>query len=400
MANPRSNFIAAMLGGLVVLIVGAILISAGVVDAGKKTTVVQQGQTLPVSDPPGPSNGRTVADIYRSVGPGVAFVQATVTTTDNSIIPGFGPPQRGTATGSGFVLDKDGHILTNAHVVSGAKDVTVRFGKQDPVKADIVGRDPSTDIAVLKVDPSKTKLHPLKLGDSSRAQVGDAAIAIGNPFGLENTVTTGIISAIQRSINAPNGFNIDHVIQTDASINPGNSGGPLLDANGRVVGINAQIETGGSGGGSVGIGFAIPIDTAKQVVPKLEQSGHIDHPYIGITTAPITPQDAHDLNLPVSHGALVQAVSSGSPAAKAGIHAGHTQTSSGLVAGGDLVIEVAGTKINQPDDIAAAIAPKKPGDSITIRFYRGKSLKSVTLTLAQRPNKAPSQSQPGGLPFP
>jgi len=402
MANPRSNFISAMLGGLVAVVVGAILIAAGVVDTGKKTTVVQQAQTpSPGIDPPGPASGRTVADIYRSVGPGVAFVQATVTTTDNSLIPGFGPPQRGTATGSGFVLDKSGHILTNSHVVSGAKDVTVRFGKQDPVKAQVVGRDPSTDIAVLQVDPSKTKLHPLHLGDSNKVQVGDAAIAIGNPFGLDNTVTTGIISAIQRSINSPNGFNIDHVIQTDASINPGNSGGPLLDGAGRVVGINAQIETGGSGGGSVGIGFAIPIDTAKSVVPKLEKSGHIAHPYIGITTAPVTAQDAHDLHLPVSHGALVQQVNSGSPAAKAGIHAGHKQTSNGLIAGGDLIVEVAGRKINQPDDIATAIAPKKPGDVITIGFYRGKSLKSVTVTLAERPSKAPAQSRPGGgLPFP
>src|SRR5437588_543715 len=214
MANPRSNFIAAMLGGLVAVVIGAILIAAGVVDTGKKTTVVQQAQTSsPGIDPPGRSSGKTVADIYRSVGPGVAFVQATVTTTDNSLIP-----------------------------------------------------------------------------------------AIGNPFGLDNTVTTGIISAIQRSINSPNGFNIDHVIQTDASINPGNSGGPLLDGNGRVVGINAQIETGGSGGGSVGIGFAIPIDTAKSVVPKLAKSGHIAHPYIGITTAPVTAQAARDPPLAVPAG--------------------------------------------------------------------------------------------------
>src|SRR5919204_1205950 len=290
MATPRSNLIAGLLGGAVAVVIGAILIATGVIDTGKKTTVVEQSQTIrPAGDPRGGrSSGTTVAAIYEDVGPGVAFVQATVTTNDNSLIPGFGGPQRGVATGSGFVLDKDGHVLTNSHVVSGAKDVTVRFGKQDPVKAQIVGRDPSTDLAVLKVDPSKTTLHPLPLGNSAKVEIGDEAIAIGNPFGLENTVTTGIISAIQRSISSPNGFNIDNVIQTDASINPGNSGGPLLDGNGRVIGINAQIETGGGGGGSVGIGFAIPINTAKQVVPKLEKSGQIQHAYIGVTTSSVT----------------------------------------------------------------------------------------------------------------
>ena len=402
--STSSHVASGILGGLVAVAIGAILFATGAIHTGDTKTVVQDtgsiGPSTPASDG---QSGNTVHRIYTKVGPGVAFVQAKVSTSPASI---FGGSQQGTATGSGFALDKSGDILTNAHVVEGAtsKDVTVRFGKQDPVDAKIVGRDPSTDLAVLRIDPSKTKITPLQLGDSSKVQVGDPAIAIGNPFGLENTVTTGIISAIQRSIDSPNGFSIDHVIQTDASINPGNSGGPLLDGRGRVIGINAQIATGGSNG-SVGIGFAIPINTAKQVAPQLERSGKIPHAYIGVTTAPVTPQVAKDLKLPVTHGATVQAVSPGSPAEKAGLRAGKTRTSSGLLAGGDVIVEVAGRQVRQPQDIAAAIGGKKPGDTITIRYYRGGSLKSATLTLAERPTKAPSASQtPGGgggiLPFP
>jgi S1-C subfamily serine protease len=321
----------------------------------------------------------------------VAFIQARVNQPSNSLFGGGGS---GTATGSGFALDKSGDILTNAHVVEGAQagDVTVRFGKQDPVDAKVVGRDPSTDLAVLRIDPSKTKIRPLQLGNSDSVHVGDQTIAIGNPFGLENTVTTGIISAVQRSIDAPNGFSIDHVLQTDASINPGNSGGPLLDSAGRVIGVNAQIATGGSSG-SVGIGFAIPINTAKKVAPQLAKSGTIQHAYIGVTTAPITPQIARDLNLPVQHGALVQDVNAGSPAAKAGIKAGGTETAQGLSAGGDLIVEVAGKPVREPEDIAAGIADKKPGDTVTMKLYRGSQLKTVSVTLGERPNKAPGSSQ-------
>jgi S1-C subfamily serine protease len=224
-------------------------------------------------------------------------------------------------------------------------------------------------------------------------------VAVGNPFGLNNTVTAGIVSALQRSIDAPNGFSIDHVIQTDASINPGNSGGPLVDGSGRVVGINAQIETGGSGGGSVGIGFAIPVDTAKRIVPQLERSGHVDHAYIGIVTAPITKQDADDFNLPASQGALVQYVNPGSPAAKAGLRAGDTQTSSQLVVGGDLIVQISGRAVASPDDVAAAISDKQPGDTVEIQFYRGRKLQSVQLELAKRPSRVPGQGAPGE-PFP
>jgi S1-C subfamily serine protease len=401
-----SHLLSAVLGGLVAVVAGAILIATGAIDTGDSKTIIREnGAITPAvarSDGDGPS-GATVHDIYTKVGPGVAFIEAKVA-RDTS--PLFGEGGQGTASGSGFALDRSGNILTNAHVVEGASttgDVTVRFGKQDPVDAKIVGRDPSTDLAVLRIDASKTKITPLPLGDSSKVQVGDPVVAIGNPFGLENTVTTGIISAVQRSIDAPNGFSIDHVLQTDASINPGNSGGPLLDGDGSVIGVNAQIATGGSNG-SVGIGFAIPINTAKKIVPQLEKSGKVPHAYIGVTTAPVTPQTARDLNLPVRHGALVQDVNAGSPAEKAGLRAGKTDTSNGLVAGGDLIVGVAGSEVREPQDIAAAIASKKPGEKVEIRFYRGNKIETRTLTLAERPQKAPNAEQPQGgggvLPFP
>ena len=392
MRTARSaNIISGLVGGGIAVVIGAILIATGAIGSKETKTVVQQSPiTQNASETK--SNGLTVSDIYKKVGPGVAFIQADVVESGSSPF-GFPQQQRGTATGSGFVLDKQGYILTNAHVVNGGSNIQVHFGHGDSVGAKLIGKDLSTDLALLKVDPSKVKLDPLALGDSSKLSVGDPAVAIGNPFGYDDTVTTGIISALQRQINAPNGFSIDNVIQTDAAINPGNSGGPLLNATGQVVGINSQIATGGGGNGSVGIGFAIPINTAKTVIPQLKSSGKVEHAYIGVTTAPVSGQAAQDLNLPVNHGALVQDVVKGGPADKAGIRAGHTQTSGGLVAGGDLIVNVAGKPINKPDDVAGAIADKKPGDKIQISFYRGKSLKTATVTLGTRPSKLPSSAQ-------
>jgi S1-C subfamily serine protease len=393
--NRRSNLMSGVLGGLVVAVVGAILLAAGAVDTGSKTTTVVQRQAPLSSGSPGSPASQeaggalTVGDIYKRVAPGVAFIQATIVQTTPSPF-GFPQQQRGQATGSGFVLNKDGYIATNAHVVSGASDVQVRFGKGAPTPARVVGRDPSTDLAVIKVDPTKVKLTPVALGDSNTLKVGDPVVAIGNPFGFDDTVTTGIVSALGREIQAPNNFSIDHTIQTDAAINPGNSGGPLLDQQGRVVGINSQIATGGNGKGSVGIGFAIPVNLAKQVLPALIKSGRVPHAYIGITTAPLTPQIVHDLNLPSSRGALVQAVQPGSPAARAGLQAGHTRTSTSLIAGGDLIVGVDGKPVNTPEDIATAIGDNKPGDTVAIEFYRGHAKKTVSLTLADRPAKAPA----------
>ncbi len=401
--NGRSSLLSGVLGGLVVAVVGAVLLATGAVDTGKTTTVLQRQAPLAAgsgshsnaaSETGGPL---TVGDIYKRAAPGVAFIQATITETTPSPL-GFPQQQRGQATGSGFVLNQQGYIATNAHVVAGAKNAQVSFGKGAPTPAKIVGADPSTDLAVIKVDPSKVKqLTTVPLGDSNKLQVGDPVVAIGNPFGLDDTVTTGVVSALGREIKAPNEFSIDHTIQTDAAINPGNSGGPLLDDQGRVVGINAQIATGGSGKGSVGIGFAIPINLAKSVFPQLIKTGKVPHAYVGVTTAPVTAALAKALKLPVSNGALVQAVQTGSPADKAGLIAGKTQTAGGVIGGGDLIVAVDGKTVTTPSDIATAISDNKPGDTITVSYYRGQAKRTATLTLANRPAKAPSSSlTPGG----
>ncbi|MDQ3320655.1 MAG: PDZ domain-containing protein, partial [Actinomycetota bacterium] len=211
----------------------------------------------------------------------------------------------------------------------------------------------------------------------------------------DQTVTTGIVSALQRQIPAPNNFSIDDVIQTDASVNPGNSGGPLLDAAGRVIGVNSQIATGGSQG-SVGIGFAVPVNTVKDVVPQLEEDGKIERPYIGVTTAPVADL-AKDLDLPANRGALVQDVQRGSPAEKAGLRAGRTRTEEGITLGGDLIVEVDGRNVASPEDVAAAIEDDKPGDSVSVEFLRGGKRDSVDIQLATRPAQAGGGAERGGL---
>jgi S1-C subfamily serine protease len=395
-----SNVIAGALGGLVVLIIGAILIATGVIDTGdSKTEVVRANATTPIADRSNDGKGRSVSQIYKEEGKGVVYVQAAGV-TESSTSP-FGAPQdnQGTATGSGFVVDKNGTIVTNAHVVAGSSDVKVRFGDDGSslIPATVVGRDTSADVAVLKIDPKKAKgIQPVPLGDSSKAIVGDPVIAIGNPFGFTRTVTTGIVSALQRQIESPNGFPIKNVIQTDASINPGNSGGPLLDSNGRVLGINSQIATGGSQG-SVGIGFAVPINTVKQLLPQLEKGGEVQHAYLGVEMTPVTAAVARDLNLPVKTGALITKATKGAPAADAGLRGGATPTSQGIAAGGDVIVKVDGKDIKNPDDVANAVSDKKPGDKIQVEYYRGNSKKTAEVTLGKRPaNLQGTQQQDQG----
>jgi S1-C subfamily serine protease len=405
MSSVTRNLLSGVVGGLVVLVLGAVLIATDVIDTGDtKREVVRETLGSPARQSGG--GDRTVSEIYKQEGRGVVFVEARGVSEEPSI---FGlPRQEGVATGSGFVVDRDGTVLTNAHVVEGAREVTVRFGEdEEPIDADVKGRDPSTDVAVLKVDADKVKrLAPLPLGDSSKANVGDPVVAIGNPFGFARTVTTGIVSALQRQITAPNGFPIRNVIQTDASINPGNSGGPLLDAGGKVIGINSQIATGG-GQGSVGIGFAVPIDTAKRLLPKLKRGGRIERAYLGIEMAPVTEGLARDLNLPVEKGALLQRVVPGGPADDAGLRGGRTPVGDGLAAGGDLLVEVDGQKIEKPDDVAEAIGDKEPGDRVKVEYYRGDDRKSATVKLGKRPSRLQTESAPqgpegdgGALPLP
>jgi S1-C subfamily serine protease len=387
----RKPFVSGLLGGFVVLIVGLLAVSAGWIGKDEKTTVIQSPVAQSASSDEG--QGLTVNDIYKRDGPGVVFIRAEVTQQTDSP---FGMPQQqqGTATGSGFVLDKDGNILTNAHVVDGASKIEVSFSDDKTVTAKLVGKDTSTDVALLKVNPDGLDLKPLNLGDSSKLEVGDSVVAIGNPFGLDRTVTTGIVSALQRKLDAPNGFTISNVIQTDAAINPGNSGGPLLDSQGRVVGINSQIAT-GAGGGSVGIGFAVPINTVKKISTQLKDRGKVDHAFLGVTGVSITKSMSSNLNLPTDQGVLVQQTTG--PAKKAGVKGGDTQVSIGgadVVLGGDVLSKIDGKTVKSMDDVIKVVDSHDPGDQVTLELVRGKDKRTAKVTLGNRPASADSALQP------
>jgi S1-C subfamily serine protease len=334
-----------------------------------KTTVIREtissGRTPSVTSPP-QAGQLTIGEIYKDVAPGVVQITAT-----------FGPTaQTEKALGSGFVIDKSGRIVTNDHVVAGAKSIQVTFSNDESFKATIVGTDATTDLAVLRVDAPARALTPLGLGDSDNVQVGDQVVAIGNPFGLSRTVTSGIVSALQRQIISPNQYTIDHVIQTDAAINHGNSGGPLIDMNGHVIGVNAQIDTGNTGEqGNVGIGFAIPSNTVQTVVGQILKHGYAEHPLLGLEPEPITAALVRILSLPqgVTDGMIVANVEPGSGAAKAGLKGGtHQITVSGesYVVGGDVIARVDGRTINSISTLRNLIASKEPGDTVTLVVYR------------------------------
>jgi S1-C subfamily serine protease len=396
-------FVSAILGGGVV---AAVIAAAGGLGASQKTITTIQPLPLTPSNASQQKSGLTPHDIYLRDAPGVVFVTSTVVQKTESPFNLFGggeAQRQGEATGSGIVIDASGTILTNWHVVENAIKVTVSLEKGKTVDAQVVGKDPSNDLAVLRISPGGLALRPLTLGTSSTAQVGDPVLAIGNPFDLQRTLTTGVISALQRQITAPNGFTIDNVLQTDAPINPGNSGGPLLDASGRVIGINSQIETGGSGGGSVGIGFAVPIDTAKSEIAQLEKGGTVRGAYLGVSSLTIDGS-LSALNLPVKSGALVQSVQKGTPAEKAGIHGGNisSATQGGRVAvGGDIITSIDGKAVASSENLANFINAKKPGETVTLGLLRangrgGYERKPLSVTLAGRPNSIPNATTPEG----
>lgn len=396
-------FVSALIGGGIVV---AVIAAAGGLSSSQKTVTVVQQQSSPIapSNASQQSSGLTPHQIYEKDAPGVAYVTSTIVRQSESPF-GLGgeSQQQGTATGSGFVINSDGTILTNYHVVENAIKVTVSFEHGKTVEAKVIGKDPSNDLAVLRIPTEGLTMHVLTLGDSSKVQVGDPVLAIGNPFGLDRTLTTGVISALQREITAPNGFTIDNVLQTDAPINPGNSGGPLLNEAGEVIGINSQIETGGSGGGSVGIGFAVPIDTAKSELSQLEKGGTLRAAYLGVSTLTIDGS-LSALNLPVKQGALIETVEGGTPAAKAGIRGGNleVQTSGGKVAvGGDIVVAVDGKTIANAEDLTTVIGSKKPGDTISIEVLRATGNgsyehKTLKVTLGARPNSIKNANTPEG----
>ncbi len=375
----------AVLGGFVALGGAA---AVGAFEDGGTTTVVEQrsgSASGPSTTPAASGPVLSVNEIYRRSGPGVVQITSTVGSADLRA--------GSEALGSGFVVDRNGHVVTNYHVIEGATTTRVRFSNDDTVKATIVGSDPSTDLAVLKVEVSPDALTPLILADSDRVEVGDSVVAIGNPFGLERTVTAGIVSALQRAVQAPNGFSIDHVIQTDAPINSGNSGGPLLDTRGEVIGVNSQIQTGGSGNGNVGIGFAVPSNTVKEVVAQLLATGKVERAFLGIAAVAVTSDIATSFKLPVEKGLVIQTVTPGSGAAKAGLVAGDEQVviaGESFRMGGDVIVAANGKPVETIGALRDVIGTLKPGAKLELDIYRGDKAMTVTATLGRQPT-SPSQ---------
>jgi S1-C subfamily serine protease len=372
--------------------------AAALGDLGGHTTTVREVVESQSSAPAAFAQQGTrlsINDIYRRSAPGVVQITSTKTVRVNPD-PFFGNPfnlpQQETekSLGSGFVIDKAGHIVTNYHVVAGAQNVKVSFSNAESMKAKIVGTDPSTDVAVLKVDAKARALTPLPLGNSDDVHVGDSVVAIGNPLGYTRSITAGIVSALQRPITAPNGFRIDHVIQTDAALNHGNSGGPLLNAQGQVVGVNSQIATSGTSDANIGIGFAIPINTVKDVAAQLIKNGKVQHPFIGITNVQaLTPDIAHLIHLPVDHGLVFAGVCKGSGAADAGLRPGKqgvTIAGETWPLGGDVIVRADGDSVSSVDRLREAITDKKPGDHVQLEIYRDNAHETVDVKLGNQPS--------------
>jgi S1-C subfamily serine protease len=364
--------------------------------SGATTTTVVQPAALnagAVADGDHAETGMTARDIYRRDAPGVVFISARSVQETQSPFELFPRQQENTSTGSGFVIDRQGHILTNAHVVQAATDVKVKFSDEQTVTGKVVGTDVDTDLAVLKVEPRGLDLRPLAFGDSDSVEVGDPTVAIGNPFGLERTLTTGVVSALQRQIRAANGFAIDDVIQTDAAINPGNSGGPLLDALGRVIGINSQIATATGSSGNVGIGFAVPSNTARRVVPQLKSEGRVRRAYLGISGRTLD-RSLGALNLPADRGVLVQSVEAGTPAEEAGLRGGDTQVAIDgdvVMVGGDIIRRVDGRDVGSMEDVVDVLDQREPAERIELEVLRDGETATVEVELGERPGIAPAE---------
>jgi putative serine protease PepD len=337
-----------------------------VVDGGNASAsgTTANSSTAASTAQPTASATRTLSinQIYEKVGQGVVEITVTTSAGSSNTSP-FGGGGSATAQGSGFVYDAAGHIVTNAHVVAGATSIKVELANGKTYDATLVGSGESTDLAVVKVDAPASQLHPLALANSSAVEVGDGVVAIGSPFGLSETVTAGIVSALNRQIDSPNGFTIPGAIQTDAAINHGNSGGPLLDLSGKVVGVNAQIES--DSGDNAGVGFAIPSNTVKTVAAQILSGGQVEHAYLGVSIG-----DA------ARAGAVVEQVQSGSPAAKAGL------------AAGDVVTAVDGESVADAASLTAAVAGRSPGERVTLSYTRDGSTHTLSVALGTRPSSS------------
>jgi len=318
--------------------------------------------------------------IYRQASPAVANILTKATEYDFFMTP---VPVEG--AGSGFLIDPRGYILTNFHVVAGAQSVEVVLGDRSKYPAKFIGADERNDVALIKIDPKGKQLASLSLGDSSKLQVGQKVLAIGDPFGFQSTLTTGVVSALGRTVQTSETTLIDEAIQTDASINRGNSGGPLINTHGEVIGINSAIYT--PSGTTAGIGFAIPINTAKLIANDLIHEGHVRRAYLGVTTIPVGGWLAEALDLPVQDGLLVEQAPKGSPAAVAGIHGGDRTAQAGMSRisiGGDVIVAVDGQKVGNRFDMDVILNRKRPGDSITVTVYRGAKKIDIAVRLGER----------------
>jgi putative serine protease PepD len=339
--------------------------------AGDRTTTTVTETTTATGEVSSTTGGLNARELYASTAAGVVDITSRGIASSSSGDSPFGGPSQSesTATGTGFVVDGKGHIVTAAHVVDGASSITVKFQDGTTRTAKLLGTDDATDVAVLSVDASGLTLHPLSLGSSAALDIGDEVAAIGDPFTYERSLSTGIVSGLDRTISAPNGFTVAHAIQTDAALNPGNSGGPVLDASGKVIGIVDQIATNGSSDTSSGVGFAVPIDLVKSELAQLEAGSTVRHAYLGVSTSTADTSTA---------GALVQSVSSGGPADDAGLRSG------------DIVTAVGKTAIKGTNDLVAAIATHKPGERVTVSVRRGSQTVEVNVTLGTQPTQATS----------
>jgi putative serine protease PepD len=318
--------------------------------------------------------------IYRQASPAVANILTKATQYDFFMTP---VPVEG--AGSGFLIDPRGYILTNYHVVAGAQSIEVVLGDRSKFPAKFIGADQRNDVALLKIDPKGKQLASLSLGDSSKLQVGQKVLAIGDPFGFQSTLTTGVVSALGRTVQTSETTLIDEAIQTDASINRGNSGGPLINTHGEVIGINSAIFT--PSGTTAGIGFAIPINTAKAIASDLINEGHVRRAYLGVQTIPVGGWLAEALDLPVQDGLLVEQATKGSPAAAAGIHGGDRTAQAGMSRisiGGDVIVAVDGQNVGNRFDMDVILNRKRPGDSINVTVYRGAKKIDILVKLGER----------------
>ena len=343
-------------------------------------TVVRQVTVESAQPATSTSDSLSVSEIYEQAYEGV--VEITSLSSQSSPLGG---EQQAQGQGSGFVFDAEGHIVTNDHVVQGAEEVSVRFWDGSTYDATVVGTDPSTDLAVIEVDAPASILTPLELGDSTQLSVGEGVVALGSPFGLEGTATSGIVSALNREMTSQNNFTISNSIQTDAAINHGNSGGPLLNAAAQVVGVNTQIKS--ESGGSDGIGFAIPSGTVASIVPEIVSSGSVEHAYLGVGVASLSQSVADELGVPT--GVMVTEVRQGTPAAEAGLRAA---TGSAMAdgqsypTGGDVITAVDDTAIADGADLQSAIDAKRPGDTVSITFTRDGTSTTIEVSLGTRPS--------------